>query len=497
MVDACTAIKYTYATGLLIFSIVIVMALIFNEETNLSADAHPAAAFVLIWGALIWLGMIEGGQGALVGLPPVDKDLYKESHPITHEVTTLAHTGDNLDRYLIGRQFMVVITVFCVNISGGPLADAEVLGLPQILFDIFLVSGLAMILMTTQIGQLMSQVNASHMMLDYINTYFMLFTLHIALLIEASGLLHSCYLVQMIFAKLSGKPIESNEAPRTPYQNFFFWLRVLFSLAVLGFSMAVTLAALFQGKTAMYEGVPEAVSVIIFFVLLSVVGMLEGMQIAFFAVTKFAKSEHPTNPVAVKTIELLFRDGGRNLPGFMIGRQMCVTLCFFVAARVTTLDVEVGVDDNIFGVSDGMQEFFNLGFLGAIITTILASITWQLVASAFPLVFLSNPLVYILLRICLFLESTGICSGSWVIAAICKKAFGYQLDTVYIGTAEERLAAADAKQADQLVSVLSSEFGTARPLDQIPAKQLEQALKNLGASVVWENGEDTDVEGGL
>eukprot|EP00617_Octactis_speculum_P010149 CAMPEP_0185791372 /NCGR_PEP_ID=MMETSP1174-20130828/158340_1 /TAXON_ID=35687 /ORGANISM="Dictyocha speculum, Strain CCMP1381" /LENGTH=64 /DNA_ID=CAMNT_0028486317 /DNA_START=686 /DNA_END=880 /DNA_ORIENTATION=- len=45
-----------------------------------------------------------------------------------------------------------------------------------------------------------------------------------------------------------------------------------------------------------------------------------------------------------------------------------------------------------FGVSDGMQEFFNLGFLGAIITTILASIAWQLVAGAFPHCFLVQPL---------------------------------------------------------------------------------------------------------
>jgi hypothetical protein len=51
-----------------------------------------------------------------------------------------------------------------------------------------------------------------------------------------------------------------------------------------------------------------------------------------------------------------------------------------------------------------MQESFNLGFLGAIITTILASTAWQLVAGAFPIAFLSNPLVLVLLRIALAIE---------------------------------------------------------------------------------------------
>jgi hypothetical protein len=72
--------------------------------------------------------MIEGGQGSLVGLAPVNPELYKESHPTTYKNTAFAHKGDNLDRYLMGRQFMVVLTVFTINLSGGPLADTRNLG---------------------------------------------------------------------------------------------------------------------------------------------------------------------------------------------------------------------------------------------------------------------------------------------------------------------------------------------------------------------------------
>jgi hypothetical protein len=49
-------------------------------------------------------------------------------------------------------------------------------------------------------------------------------------------------------------------------------------------------------------------------------------------------------------------------------------------------------------VSDSLQGFFNLGFLCAIITTIVASISWKLVALAFPpITFLSNPFAYLFL----------------------------------------------------------------------------------------------------
>merc|ERR1711933_475873 len=88
----------------------------------------------------------------------------------------------------------------------------------------------------------------------------------------------------------------------------------------------------------------------------------------------------------------------------------------------------------------GLQNFLNLGFQGALITTILGSISWQLVAGAFPVAFLSNIVTYILLRICLFLEATGICNGAWVLAGIHKSIAGFQRDEVYIGTAEERKA---------------------------------------------------------
>jgi hypothetical protein len=182
-----------------------------------------------------------------------------------------------------------------------------------------------------------------------------------------------------------GDPLSSEVNPEA--QHLFFWFLCLVSLAILVYCFAVTLAALFQGKTTMWEGVPEAVSVILFFLLMSVMGLLQDMRLAFFAVAKRSKSEQGDSTFTIETCELLFRGKGQNLPGFMIGRQLCVVSCFFNTAPVTTLDVAEDGDNIIFGVSDGLQAFFNTGLLSAIITTIVGSISWQLVASAFPIAF--------------------------------------------------------------------------------------------------------------
>jgi hypothetical protein len=83
-------------------------------------------------------------------------------------------------------------------------------------------------------------------------------------------------------------------------------------------------------------------------------------------------------------------------------------LCFFFIARVTTLDV-VEDEDNIFGFSNGLQAFFNTDLLGAIITTIVGSISRQLWRQ--PSLSSSCPTLYLHLSPHLSgLEATGLCS---------------------------------------------------------------------------------------
>ena len=406
--DPLTIFKNIFSTILLIFSAVSIHGLIFNNLTSFSDTTSSTGAFFLLWASIIWLAMIEGGQASHVGLAPVDKELYKDSHPVAYKCAEHCNKGDNLNRYLLGRQFGVIFVVFCVNLSGAPKADdddcvgcaraSDLWGYPDWITSIFFSTGFAMILFTCMVGQLNTQVNAAVRMLDFVDNHFSLFTYWGCIFVEFTGFVHFSYAIQMMVGKLAGKPIKSKEEPKTGAGLIFFWFRVLLSLAILTFSLVVTLAALFDGKTTMWDGVPNIIAVILFFFLMSVVGMLEGMQIAFFAVAKLTEAERGDNAWAKKTCEILYnKRDGRNLPAFMIGRQLCVVTCFFVVARVTTQEIEDG-EDNVMGLPDGMQDFLNFGFQGALITTILGSISWQLVADAFPIAFLSNPVTYYLLR---------------------------------------------------------------------------------------------------
>lgn len=163
-------LKYIYSCILLIFSIVLIVGLIFNRETRLADQSHPWAALIVMLFAITWLTMVEGGQGALVGLGPVDPKYYEESHLTTKKCTAIIFHGDNLDRYLLGRQFMVILIVFVVELSGaahGGDHGLELWGLPNWLINIFCQSGVSMILFTCMVGQLNSEIIGCHYMLDY------------------------------------------------------------------------------------------------------------------------------------------------------------------------------------------------------------------------------------------------------------------------------------------------------------------------------------------
>jgi len=190
--SACKTFKDIYSTLLLIFSTILVLDAIFTNQTLLSSEVHSALAFVVLFVALVWLSMVEGSQASLVGLPPVDVELYEESHPKAAKIMNIVNKGDNLDRYLMGRQFLVLALVFIENLCGDPLEGATVLGLPEGVTKVFLSSGLALFFMTAMIAKISAQVNASRCMLDYVNNHFATFTLYVSLAIEVSGLLHVC-----------------------------------------------------------------------------------------------------------------------------------------------------------------------------------------------------------------------------------------------------------------------------------------------------------------
>jgi Na+/H+ antiporter NhaC len=87
--------------------------------------------------------------------------------------------------------------------------------------------------------------------------------------------------VQIILSKLSGQATHSEEPSVNARKLFFFWLRVLVSLASLGVSFAVFLCF---------------------------VGMMEGLQIALLAVVNiYAEELESKSSFASNNYQLTFR----------------------------------------------------------------------------------------------------------------------------------------------------------------------------------------------
>jgi hypothetical protein len=427
-------LKKTVSMILILFCVVIVSAAIFTKQTSATGEnsVHPVIAFCVFWFSLLWLALMEGGLNCMVGLQPIDKTMYSTSHLRTLRCTSIAHKGDNIERFIVGRQYLDLMIVFTTSFMVSATEDANVLGLPQIVNDIFLGSDLAVILCTIVFGQLIAQINSASAMLDFMNNWVMVATTYVAMFVESSGILHAVYLVQLVFTKLAGRTGESKEPEKTSGQKVLFWLRVLISFGISVFAIVVFSTALFGGNTPVRESIPASVSLVSLILLLVLGGFMEALQIALFAVKHLPADVIQANPRAARNCDIILNTKDGKLQSFLVGRQIAQTVIMFLIARIITVEMKEGAD-NLFGVSDGVQAFFNSGVLNALVSTIFASLSWRVTANAFPMAFLSNPISIWIIRLCLVVEGTGICDAAWVFAKIHLMIVRYRPDEEFIG----------------------------------------------------------------
>jgi hypothetical protein len=469
-----SSLKTVVSAALLLFCITLLMSSMWTQQTRATSSDYQwpaAAACALFWLVLLWLAIIEGGLNCQVGLRPLPTQLYRDTHPLAFQATQLcARRANNLERFIVGRQYMDLTMVFTISFLATAVKDVSVLGLPQAVCTAFLNSGLAMTLVTIVLGQLALQINAANCMLDYMNNYAMLGSTYLALAVEASGICHVVYLVQRIAASMrrnrrhnhnkqqenieteeeavsglesgtaaittkttaTNAAAEGNTSNQTPlWQSFLFWFRVVLSASLLCFALATVLTATFRGQTKMFEGVPPAVSVVLLVLLIMLVGLMDALQIALMAVVHIPHNQLAHRPTALRNARYVIAE--RRLQSFLLGRQIGQTVVQFLLARITTLNVPLGVGENIWGVSDTVQKLFNMGILGAIIATVLASLIWRVLASEFPLAFLSLPVSRPVIALCLWAEQTGVINIAWALAALHRRVTGIRPDECYLG----------------------------------------------------------------
>ena len=431
----------------------------------------------------------------MVGLQPISKHIYKDSHPKTYLCTSVSHKDQNIERFIVGRQYLDLMIVFITSFMVSAADDASVLGLPKIVNDIFLGSDLAVILCTIVFGQLIAQINCAHNMLDFINNWGMVASTYMALCVEASGILHAVYFVQIIFAKIVGDAdgkgqqegkkssdhtlntsvdngdssssdssgdsssddsvtvvfdvSNSEYQEKSLWQRFFFWVRVVFSLAISAFAIVVFSVALVNGDTTIREEIPVPISFLSLIILLVLGGFMEALQIALFAVKHLPKERVEANARAKRNCEYIFGkedSEGENcrLQAFLVGRQIAQTVIMFMIARIITVEMKVD-GETLFGVSQQIQTvFFDSGLLNALVSTIFASLSWRVTANFFPVLYLGSPFSIWIIRLCLLVEGTGICDAAWMLAKIPAYIIGYKSDEEWIGAAASSFNASES-----------------------------------------------------
>lgn len=237
--DRCSLIQrgikffqYFYSSLLLIFSV----ALLMSSMAQAPGHGHlfGIISILIFWILIMYLGCLEGGQNALVGLQTAPPSRYRKSHPCTAKAVEITSHGNNLQRFLMGRQLLIIFLIFGVT-SVGNISDqcSLLVPLPWILSYLFCKLGLALILVTILLGQVTCQILSTKYMREFINNRIFLLTVYLALGIECSGVLHVIHFSSGVFDHITGSSGCNNDIV-TPIFHILHWSRVILSFICLG-----------------------------------------------------------------------------------------------------------------------------------------------------------------------------------------------------------------------------------------------------------------------
>jgi len=207
------------------------------------------------------------------------------------------------------------------------------------------------------------------------------------------------------------------------------YLRFVFSFVLLIFSGTVTCYAILEQKTNMWKAVPGWASLIIFIVVLYLLGVMEGLQIALVELKRQQPESYKnSHPAAYRLGQLAMQ--GDNVERFLMGRQVFVVTLVFFAAKLTTIhgNSESGF---LFYVPDWVQALFlETGLLACVVVVIIAQLMPQIVASLYPTQFLELLVMRPAYWACIVLETSGITHICWVLAWVMSMAFGMEKEVV-------------------------------------------------------------------
>ncbi len=199
-------VRFVISSLLLLFSLVVTSYAIVEKKTGFW-DAVPGwVALLLFVLDMILLGIVEGLQIALVELKRCHPEAYRTSHPAAYRLGQVSAKGDNVERFLMGRQVCVVVLVFFAAKLTTIHADSDggfLFPVPEWAEVTFMETGLVACVVVVILGQLLPQIVAAKYPVHFMQFVIMRPAYYVCVGIEASGLTHICWVLASAAEKLS------------------------------------------------------------------------------------------------------------------------------------------------------------------------------------------------------------------------------------------------------------------------------------------------------
>jgi len=189
--------RFIFSLALLLFSGVVTCYSIVEQKTSMWKEV-PGWASLLIFIFVLWLlGVMEGLQIALVELKRQNPETYKDQYPTAYKLGQVASQGDNIEKFLMGRQVFVVCLVFfaakLTTIHGR--TDGFLFEVPQWVQTVFLETGLLACVVVVIVAQLMPQIVASLYPVQFLELIVMKPAYYACIILEFCGITHFCWVL--------------------------------------------------------------------------------------------------------------------------------------------------------------------------------------------------------------------------------------------------------------------------------------------------------------
>jgi len=175
------------------FAVVACLWAMYAGVTLMPQSLPNYAVFIIFFVSLFMLAVTEGLHVAAVQVAYQDHKQFLETHPRAAAIMEYQNRGRNLQHFLIGRQIIVLFSVFILGrcTTFNSFFDA----LPSWFESYVMFTGFLGVVLVVQIGQLVPQILSSNFPVDYLNLRVVHWVYYFCLFLEQTGI---CYTVWLI-----------------------------------------------------------------------------------------------------------------------------------------------------------------------------------------------------------------------------------------------------------------------------------------------------------